>query len=144
VYIPQHFEETSFENIKSLIEDYPLSILIAHTSDGMIANHIPILMEGDELIGHIALNNDLHKLIGEKGDILAIFRGPDAYISPNWYPSKKLHGEHVPTWNYTTAHIYGEIEFFHDDKTKSAIVGKPKPDARRQTISHGSFSVQDK
>lgn len=124
MYIPQHFEETSFENIKSLISAYPLTILVAETKDGLIANHIPLLMDGDDLIGHIAKANDLHTLIEDKSEILSIFRGEDDYISPNWYPSKKDHGEHVPTWNYIVAHIYGQIRFYTDVKTKTAIAGK--------------------
>jgi transcriptional regulator len=65
----------------------------------------------------------MHKLVADGQDVLVIFRGDDAYVSPNFYPSKPEHHRHVPTWNYQVVHVYGQITFQHDEQTKRAAVG---------------------
>jgi transcriptional regulator len=75
------------------------------------------------LIGHVALNNDMHRLVEESQEVMVIFRGDDAYVSPNYYPTKPEHHRHVPTWNYQVVHIYGNITFQHDEQPKRAAVG---------------------
>ncbi|QFT81345.1 Protease synthase and sporulation protein PAI 2 [Roseovarius sp. THAF27] len=65
----------------------------------------------------------MHRMIAEEQEVLAIFRGPDAYISPNFFPSKADHHRHVPTWNYQAVHICGTISFQHDEQAKRAAVG---------------------
>ena len=101
MYLPPHFEEISSDEIKAVTEAAPLACIVAQTADGLIANHIPLLVAPDgTLIGHIALANDMHRLVAEAQEVLVIFRGEDAYVSPNFYPSKPEHHRHVPTWNY--------------------------------------------
>jgi transcriptional regulator len=75
--------------------------------------HDPSVGEHGALLGHFARNND-HWRQAPVGEAMVILRGPDAYISPNWYASKTEHGRVVPTWNYVTAHVYGEL-VIHDD-----------------------------
>jgi transcriptional regulator len=124
MYMPPHFVESNSAEIKALVEAFPLAVLVANTEQGIIANHIPIMMLGDDvLVGHIALNNELHKLLEDGEEVLVIFKGDDAYVSPNYYPSKLVHHKHVPTWNYEVVHIYGRIDFQHDKKSKLAAVG---------------------
>lgn len=124
MYIPSHFEEISSAEIASVVAAFPLACIVAQTSEGLIANHLPLLAGADgTLIGHAALANDMHRLIGDGQEVLAIFRGEDAYVSPNFYPSKPEHHRHVPTWNYQVVHIYGAITFQHDERTKRAAVG---------------------
>lgn len=124
MYIPPHFQEISPEIIKEVIETAPLACIVAQTSEGLVANHIPVLPAPDgSLIGHVALANDMHRLVAEGQEVLAIFRGDDAYVSPNFYPSKPEHHRHVPTWNYQVVHAYGNISFQHDDQAKRAAVG---------------------
>ncbi|MCG6122166.1 MAG: FMN-binding negative transcriptional regulator [Microvirga sp.] len=124
MYVPPHFEETSRDAIVALIEAAPLACVVAQTQEGLLANHIPLLLASDgALIGHAALANDMHRLIAEGQDVLAVFRGEDAYISPNWYPSKAEHHRHVPTWNYEVVHVHGAIAFNHDEQAKLAAVG---------------------
>lgn len=124
MYLPPHFEEISTDEIKAVTEAAPLACIVAQTADGLIANHIPLLAAPDgTLIGHVALANDMHRLITEGQEILVIFRGEDAYVSPNFYPSKPEHHRHVPTWNYQVVHVYGDISFQHDDHAKRAAVG---------------------
>lgn len=124
MYLPPHFTEVSNEEIRGLIEANPLGCIIANTKEGLIANHIPLLSAPDgTLIGHVALNNDMHRLIDNNEEVLVIFRGDDAYVSPNYYPTKPEHHRHVPTWNYQVVHIYGNISFQHEDQPKRAAVG---------------------
>lgn len=124
MYIPAHFEEIAPERIASVIEGAPLGCIVAQTAEGLIANHIPILMGPQGmLIGHVALANDMHRLIPQGQEVLVIFRGEDAYVSPNYYPSKAEHHRHVPTWNYQAVHVYGAISFQHETQVKRAAVG---------------------
>lgn len=123
MYIPPHFEETRPEAVAALVAARPLACLVAQTSGGLVANHLPLLMAPDgALIGHVALANDLHRLVAEGDEVLAIFRGDDAYVSPNFYPGKAEHHRHVPTWNYEAVHLHGTITFRHDDHAKRAAV----------------------
>ena len=110
--------------VLKLINSAPLVTLVAHTSAGLRADHIPLLMVKDRLIGHVALANDLHEILDLNHDVLAVFSGENAYISPNWYPSKTDTHEVVPTWNYGVVHLHGRITFYHDHKSKLVVVGQ--------------------
>lgn len=124
MYIPPHFQEIDSGEISSIVEGAPLACLVASTAEGLIANHVPLLVTSDGvLIGHVALANDMHRIVADGHEVLAVFRGDDAYISPNFYPSKPEHHRHVPTWNYQVVHVYGEITFQHDEHAKRAAVG---------------------
>ncbi|MFT4149926.1 MAG: FMN-binding negative transcriptional regulator [Paracoccaceae bacterium] len=124
MYIPPHFQDLRPEAIAALLDDAPLACVVAQTAEGLIANHLPLLRTpGGELIGHVALANDMHRLIAPGQEVLAIFRRDDAYVSPNFYPSKQEHHRHVPTWNYEVVHVHGAITFQHDDHAKRAAVG---------------------
>lgn len=122
MYIPAHFAETDPEEVAGLIAAFPLAALVAQTAEGVVANHIPLLRQGAQLVGHIALANRLHDLLPEGGEVLAIFRGEDSYISPNWYPTKAEHHRHVPTWNYQVVHVAGRIRFHQDAGFKRRAV----------------------
>ena len=125
MYLPDHFCEEDAAEIAALIAAFPLAAVVATTADGLVANHIPLIADGETaLIGHIALANDLHRSLADGAEVLAIFRGEDGYISPNLYPTKAVHHRHVPTWNYQAVHIAGTIAFQHDEKTKRAVVGR--------------------
>ena len=98
MYLPSHFEETDPSQVYELIDKFPLAILVAQTEQGLVANHVPLMLQDkQELLGHLALSNDLHQLLPSGKEILAIFRGEDACISPNWYPTKPVHHRHIPT-----------------------------------------------
>lgn len=128
MYIPKHFEQSDRQALHDLVREYPLATLVVNTDSGLSANHIPLRIHMDQdngllLKGHIALANPLWKaqLIGQA---LAIFQGPDSYISPNWYPTKQEHGKVVPTWNYTAVHATGELRFIDDAGWKLAFLKK--------------------
>ncbi len=124
MYIPPHFQEVDTDEIAAIIAAAPLACIVAQTTEGLIANHIPLLSAPDGgLIGHVALANDMHRLIADGQEVLAIFRGEDGFVSPNFYPSKAEHHRHVPTWNYQVVHARGTIRFQHDDHAKRAAVG---------------------
>ena len=124
MYIPPQFEQVSGDAIAALLDDAPLACVVASTQSGLIANHLPLLRtpQGD-LIGHVARANDMHRLITDGQEVLAVFRRDDAYVSPNFYPSKQEHHRHVPTWNYEVVHAYGTITFQHDLHARRAAVG---------------------
>ncbi len=124
MYLPEHFKEIDPAEIAAVVAQAPLACIVAQTEAGLIANHIPLLTGADgALIGHVALANDMHRLVAEGQEVLAVFRGVDGYVSPNFYPSKPEHHRHVPTWNYQAVHVHGDISFQHDERAKRAAVG---------------------
>ena len=117
MYTPAHFavDEDSARAFLSAIE---AADLVTVTEQGLVATFLPFVFapergEVGSLIGHVARKNDQWKLV-PIGQALVIAHGLDAYVSPSWYPSKAEHGRVVPTWNYTTAHVYGDL-VVHDD-----------------------------
>lgn len=114
MYIPKQFEETRGEVMHELIRAYPLATLVTHSPDGLNANHVPLHLSESpapygSLRGHIARANPLLGEIAEGIETLAVFHGPDSYITPSWYATKKETGKVVPTWNYAVVHVYGVL-----------------------------------
>jgi len=119
VYLPKHFEERDPERLRSFIERYPLGSLVTATESGLDANHIPFLFAdtggaAGTLHGHIARANPLWREVVRDATALVIFRGPDSFISPSWYPSKRENARVVPTWNYAVVHVHGVLRFVDD------------------------------
>jgi transcriptional regulator len=117
MYVPSHFAAGDAD-VRALLESHGAADLITATDDGLVATLLPFIFDpavGEQgaLLGHVARNNDQWRR-PPIGDAMVIVRGPDAYISPSWYASKAEHGRVVPTWNYVTAHVYGEL-VVHDD-----------------------------
>lgn len=114
MYIPKHFEETNIYEIHELIRAYPLATIVTSSSNGLNANHIPLHLSNfskpyEILRGHVSRSNPLLNDIDSEVETLAIFHGPNAYISPSWYSTKKESGKVVPTWNYVVVHAYGSL-----------------------------------
>lgn len=112
MYIPKQFEEMRVDVMHELIRSYPLATLVTHSLSGLNANHIPLYLSESPapygtLQGHIARANPLLGEIAGGIETLVIFHGPDTYITPSWYATKKETGKVVPTWNYAVAHAYG-------------------------------------
>ena len=119
MYIPAHFAATAAE-VDELLAKHGAADLITLTDDGLLATMLPFAYEpsvGEHgaLYGHVARNNDQWRKPA-RGESLAIVRGPDSYVSPSYYAAKAEHGRVVPTWNYLTAHVYGQL-VVHDDPT---------------------------
>ena len=113
MYIPDHFRESRPEVLHDAMRQIGFATLVTHDAQGGLeANHMPMLLESNVLRGHVARANPVWKA-GE-GEALAIFLGPHAYVSPNWYPSKAATGKAVPTWNYITVHVKGSIRWIQD------------------------------
>jgi transcriptional regulator len=140
VYIPEKFRETRTEVLQGFVEQHPLATLVAQTSQGLTANHIPLIAElshpgGARLRGHIARANALWRDLAPQAPVLAVFTGHDAYVSPNWYPSKKEHGKVVPTWNYATVHVAGTIRFIEEADWLRGMVSE-LTDIHERTSAH--------
>jgi len=116
VYLPPAFTEARPEILVEHIERYDFGLLVTHGAEGLVASHIPFLIERDgeqlHLQGHLARPNPQVSDLARGGEVLAIFHGPHAYISPNWYAT----GPSVPTWNYVDVHAYGTVQLVEDDK----------------------------
>jgi transcriptional regulator len=118
MYVPPAFKEDDVENIRTIIRATRLANLVTATADGLMATPLPLFLDEGEgergvLYGHVAKANPQWRS-APTGDALAIFMGPEAYVSPSWYATKQETGKVVPTWNYITVHAYGPIEFFQD------------------------------
>jgi transcriptional regulator len=117
MYTPAHFTASS-ETVQNLLARPGAANLVTMTPHGLLATLLPVVYNPDvgehgALQGHLARNNTQWSEPAV-GEALAIIQGADAYVSPSWYASKAEHGRVVPTWNYTTAHIYGRL-VIHDD-----------------------------
>jgi transcriptional regulator len=117
VYLPGPFREDRIDVLHDAMRRARLATLVTMTPDGLIASHVPMLLDPEPapygtLLGHLARPNPQAR--GAVGEALAIFQGPEAYITPSWYATKRATGKVVPTWNYVAIHAYGTAEFFHD------------------------------
>ncbi|MEO6062192.1 MAG: FMN-binding negative transcriptional regulator [Thermoflexales bacterium] len=119
MYIPAHFDESRPEVLRALIDAHPLATLVTLTPDGLNANHIPLRLHAADvshgiLRGHVARSNAIWKDFDPRVDALAIFQGPDSYITPGYYATKQETGRVVPTWNYAVVHVYGSLRVIDD------------------------------
>ncbi len=110
MYIPEIYKNNNPEEITAFLEQNGFGILVNQTDGKLWATHIPLEFEIREngkqvLYGHLAKNNPQWKSFATNNEILAIFNGPQSYISPSWYDH-----ENVPTWNYIAVHVYGTIK----------------------------------
>lgn len=126
MYTPPAFREEDPAVLRQIMREARLSTFVTATADGLLATPLPFFLDGSEgehgvLYGHLAKANPQWKL-PPTCDALAIFAGPEAYISPSWYPSKQEHGKVVPTWNYEAVHAYGPVEFFEDEARLHDVV----------------------
>src|SRR5437588_2399694 len=125
MYIPEPFKEDRIGVLHEAIRSAGLATLVSNTGEGLIASHIPLLLDPEPapygtLMGHLARPNPQAR--GAIGDALAIFLGPDAYITPSWYATKQQTGKVVPTWNYVAIHAYGPLTFIDDPADARAHV----------------------
>lgn len=122
MYLPRSFQETRNEVLQALVRDYPFGTVVMHGAAGLVANHLPFELAGDTLQGHVARGNELAKADGAQ--VLAIFQAADAYVSPNWYPSKHETGREVPTWNYAVVHVHGRLRVIEDKRWLRGLLEK--------------------
>lgn len=123
MYVPQHFAQADPAALRRLLHEHPLALVVTRQSQGLAADPVPMLfepssadaeaLEGGLLIGHVARSNPLWQAADGQA-VMALFSGPQAYVSPGWYASKAAHGKVVPTWNYATVHVHGLLRAVHD------------------------------
>jgi transcriptional regulator len=117
MYLPKHFSVDDPALLAQLIAEYPLATIVGSLENQLEVNHLPLMLSSDrtKLYGHIARVNPLVKVAGSSNtSVTAIFNGPQAYVTPAWYPSKKETGKVVPTWNYAVVHAQGNIKLIED------------------------------
>ncbi len=126
MYIPPAFSDEDRDSLHATMRAARLANLVTATTDGPQVTPLPLLLDPDEgahgtLYGHLARANPQWRL-PVIGEAVAVFMGPDAYITPGWYQTKAETGKVVPTWNYVTVHAHGPVEFFDDaDRLLAAV-----------------------
>jgi transcriptional regulator len=110
LYIPELFAVSDADEIEFVLSNVRLGCLVTRDVGGFFGTHLPMHFDPARgvLAGHIAKANPHPDREGD-GEALVIFQGLDAYVSPNWYPSKFRHGKAVPTWNYEVVHVAGTL-----------------------------------
>lgn len=119
MYLPKDFQESRPDILHQLIQDRAFGTLVTWGHSGMEANHLPFVLVKDAgalgtLCCHVARANPVWRQTDVRTEVLVIFPGPDAYVSPNWYPQKAKTGRAVPTWNYVVVHAYGSMRTVED------------------------------
>lgn len=119
MYVPRHFDEPRIDVLHALMRARPLATLVTWSASGLNANHVPLHLADEPaplgiLRGHVARANPMWRDFDAEVETLAIFHGPDAYVTPSWYPTKAETGRVAPTWNYAVAHAYGKLRVIDD------------------------------
>jgi transcriptional regulator len=141
MYLPASFRQDDLAALHRQILDCRLATVVSQGPSGLTASHLPLLLEPDEgqygtLYGHFARANPHWRDLAGGAEALVVFAGPEAYVSPSWYPAKAEHGKVVPTWNYIAVHAQGRAELFDDAERLLQLVsrlsqrheaGRPQP-----------------
>ncbi len=119
MYLPAHFKEERGAVLQSLMREHPLATLVTLNEQGLTAGHLPLEYDPEPapwgtLRGHLARANPQWRDFRREVDALAVFHGPQGYISPALYPSKQQGGMVVPTWNYAVVHASGPLRTIDD------------------------------
>jgi len=119
MYIPQHFAETRTEVMHGLLRQYPLGTLVTLEDGSLNANHMPFELDAEVaplgvLRAHMPRANPAWRSAAAGGEVLVIFHGPQAYVTPSWYATKQESGRVVPTWNFMVVHAYGPLQVVDD------------------------------
>jgi transcriptional regulator len=127
MYTPSYFNDADLASLHRQIDGTRLATLVTFDENGLQASHVPLLLDPGQgahgvLTGHLAKANPQWKTLALGTEVLVIFQGPDAYISPSFYAAKAEHGKVVPTWNYLAVHAYGRAEVFTDPERLLRVV----------------------
>jgi transcriptional regulator len=127
VYNPPAFRETRPEELTAAMAAIGLATLVTRGSGGLVATHLPLLHDPEpapcgRLLGHLARANPQWRELAPGEEALAVFLGPEAYVTPRWYPSKAEHGRVVPTWNYLAVHAWGRLRVETEPAALEALV----------------------
>ncbi len=111
------------DRVRELIRQHGWALLVSTTDDGMVASHVPVLLDEDEasegivLVSHVGRPDDVLHAMGSGQEVLLVVEGPYGYVSPGWYG----YGPAVPTWDYVSAHLYGELELLDAEGTYQVL-----------------------
>ncbi|MDT8862582.1 FMN-binding negative transcriptional regulator [Alkalihalobacillus sp. MEB130] len=137
MYIPSHFKISDESMNYNIMKENSFATLVSHHNGMPFATHLPLLLNKEHtyLYGHFARPNPQWKNSNNQ-IVLAIFHGPHCYISPSWYETNKA----VPTWNYVTVHVYGEVELLEDEKE---VMNSLHDMVGKYETSDSSYKLQD-
>lgn len=129
MYIPAHFAVTEPAALHRIIREHPLGVLVTHGEQGADADHIPFELDPQAgplgtLTAHVARANPLWQRCPTGTPVMVIFRGAEAFVSPNWYPSKYEFHRQVPTWNYEVVHAHGTLTVHDDERFVRGLVAR--------------------
>jgi transcriptional regulator len=129
MYVPSHFAEARVEALQQLMREHALAVLVTLGADRLSANHIPLEYDPEPapwgtLRGHVARANPVWRDFSAEVEALAVFQGPQRYITPSWYPTKAESGMVVPTYNYLVVHASGPLRVIHDPAWLRQLVGR--------------------
>ena len=150
MYIPPHFALTLPQELHRVMRDHPLGVLVTAGPAGPDADHIPFEFDPaagalGTLSGHVARANTLWQRCPSGTAVMVIFRGAEAYVSPNWYPSKHEAHRQVPTWNYEVVHVHGTLTVRDDERFVRGLVRAPDPaprGSRTETLEDGRLRTR--
>lgn len=119
MYVPKANAETRVDVLHALIRAHPLGTWTVFDGVDLVTNHVPFELDADRgplgtLVGHVARANPVWRAPASAVRCVVAFQGPQAYVTPSWYPSKRAHGATVPTWNYAVVHVRGVPTFVHE------------------------------
>ena len=145
MYLPKHFEQHDAGALQALMREHPLATLVTTGADGITADHMPLEYapgEGEHgtLYGHVARANPLWQH-ARGAPVLAVFNGPQTYITPSWYATKAITHKVVPTWNYSVVHAHGVLEAVEDAPWLHALVTRLT--RHHETPRDAPWSVSD-
>ena len=130
MYIRKDHRLDDRDALFALMARHPLGAWVCQDGDGgLLANHLPFVLDRDRgphgtLIGHVSRANGVWRALGRGAPSVVMFQGPQAYITPGWYPGKAAHGQVVPTWNYAVVHAHGEARAIDDRDWLLAMLGR--------------------
>ena len=129
MYRPAAFALTDPQELHRILREYPLGTLVTHGPQGLDADHIPFEFDPDAgplgtLRAHVARANPVWQQVAAGSPVLVVFRGEQAYVSPNWYPSKHEAHRQVPTWNYEVVHAHGTFTAHDDERYLRGVVAR--------------------
>ena len=141
MYVQKHFEEADTGAMHALMRARPLATWVTQAEGELVVNHIPLLLHADDgpngtLRGHLPRANAVGSTFSTSMESVFVFHGPQAYVTPAWYASKREHGKVVPTWNYAVVHAHGMPRIVDDAAwllahlealTQEHEAGEPQP-----------------
>lgn len=123
MYAPAHAQQPDAAQLRAMVDAIRFAVLFTAGASGPMATHLPLIWDGEStLLGHVARANPHWRDLAEGAPAIAVFQGPQAYVSPALYASKREHGRVVPTWNYVAVHAAGTAFAEDDPAAKHRIV----------------------